>query len=178
MPLQIKFEPIVMKRGNYPVDIVDRLEREFGDALGGPIRRALIKSFEARVIGWQHRPSFGSLGGVKFRDRGGPGNLTGMSITIGPKGTNKRFWVFVSVGTKPHLILPRRAKFLRIRGGYQPHTRRGRFGGAGLYIGDVVFAKSANHPGIAPRGFERDIADENAGFIFRTLSMALARAVR
>lgn len=178
MPIQIKFEPIVAKRRNYPVDIVDRLELFMGDALNGPIRRALIKSFEARVIGWQHRPSFGSLGGVKFRDRGGPGNLTGMSITIGPKGTNKRFWVFVSVGTKPHPISPKRGKFLRIRGGYQPHTRKGRFGGAGLYVGDVNFVKFVPEQHIEGRGFERDIADENAGFIFRELSLALARAVR
>lgn len=179
MPVEIRFEPIVRKNDKFPVNIADLLEREIGAVMTGPIRARLENSFEYRVSGWKHRPKFRSV----FNRRAYKGNLTGFSLTTGPFGTNKRFWIFVSAGVKGRRIVPKRAQNLRIRGGvggYSPLTGTGdRYGGLGIYDDTATFrSRGVNWPGIEARHFERYIADENRIFIFQILQAAVERATR
>ncbi|RMG89649.1 MAG: hypothetical protein D6706_21000 [Chloroflexi bacterium] len=67
--------------------------------------------------------------------------------------TDKRF-VFVDAGTRPHTITPKRSPLLAFRSEYVakttprvPDPRPGRSGG------QMVFAKSVQHPGIQAREF-------------------------
>src|SRR5574337_1312819 len=108
MPLQIRFEPILPRRSNYPVDIVGKLEAEVSNALNGPIKDRLEKAFEKRVSGWKDRPDFKS----KMNRHASALGLTGFSLTVGPFGRNKRIWVFVSTGTIAHPIYRVRVKVL------------------------------------------------------------------
>ena len=57
-------------------------------------------------------------------------------------GTDDEIFGYVDEGTKPHVIVPRKAKVLR----FNPHGGNGASGGA-------VFTKRVNHPGTAPRDY-------------------------
>jgi hypothetical protein len=178
MPVTFKFVPILPKRHNYPLDIVDRLEQEVEGTLNGTIRRSLELSFDRRVSGWKNKPGFKST----FNRRTRKGALTGFALLVAPAGKNKRLWVFVSGGVPQHTIIPRRRKLLRVRGGiggYAPLTEPGdRYGGVGGYIEDMTFyARRVNHPGIKPRSFETYIAKENEALVVMELTKAVARAL-
>lgn len=65
-----------------------------------------------------------------------------------------KIYEYVDKGTRPHIITPKRARFLSFRGGYKAKTSPGvitsRSGGAS---GKRVFAKLVHHPGSEARDF-------------------------
>lgn len=179
MATTIRFDPILPKTGNFPLNIADRLETELGGAMNGIIRRSLKSSFEARVAEWQKRPGFKST----FDKRTRKGGLTGFSLKVEPFGPNRKIWIWVSAGTKEHRIPKAGRKRLRIRGGiggYSPKTRPGnQYRGTGYYNeSGTFFAYTVKHPGMEPRMFEKHIAEENTRLIVNEITQAVARAMR
>jgi len=72
-------------------------------------------------------------------------------------------------GVKPRIITIKRSRYLAFRERYVPKTRRGgRFGGAGVSTGKMVFRKVVKNPGFKPRKFtkkiNRDVEREFADF--------------
>lgn len=99
-----------------------------------------LKDFEATTATWEHKPAFTMK---KFGD--------GYEI-----GTRDEIYGYVDLGTRPHIIRPRRAKRLRFSPGSRAKTSPGRIGSSSGKGGSgAVFAKQVNHPGNKPRGFSK-----------------------
>lgn len=179
MPTQLKLEPIVPKRKDFPVNLYSNMEKYLSTAMNGVIRQRIEGSLYLRTVLWTHRITFKST----FNTRASALGLTGVSLVTVPFGTNKRFWVYVSAGVKGHPISPKRKNLLRIRGGvggYLPHTKPGNYkGGPGKYNDSATFyAKYIRQwPGIEPRDYEKYVVDENRVFIVKTITAAIDRAL-
>lgn len=175
MPVKIRIESILPKRSNYPADIIPKVMSAMEAALRGPVKHRLVREFEGRAAGWEHKPAFKE---TSFRS----GSQL-MSITVGPFGNNKRIWVFVSSGVPRHRIPKAGRTRMRIRGGrggYAPHTTTTGSTGRGSSYDEsaTFFAYEVDHPGIQARNFEADIANKAEGYIVGVLALAFSRAVR
>ncbi|MGA5202815.1 hypothetical protein [Streptomyces variegatus] len=96
----------------------------------GPARRKLEERTR-RVAGIAEDRAPGSMGDyVTWTVEEGPGGLQGIVRCDHPAVR------FVLDGTRPHIIVPRRAKALRFQG-----------------RGGIVFAKRVRHPGTRPNDF-------------------------
>lgn len=108
------------------------------------VAREMKKDFEKTTETWEHKPKFESLVSQA------KGQLTVLA------GSDDPIYRYVSEGTRPHLIFPRRAKALHFFGTYTAKTVPGvlgsRSGGPG---GDEVFSKYVAHPGTEPRHFDQ-----------------------
>lgn len=75
---------------------------------------------------------------------------TDATLLAGPSGSKHgaQKWVWVNDGTKPHVIRPKKASFLRFRTGYQRGSSPGSMGvRASQTTGPWRSAKAVNHPG-------------------------------
>jgi hypothetical protein len=102
------------------------------------------KDFESSTATWQHKPIF----------------------TIEPHGsdfvvgTTDEIYGYVDAGTRPHVIVARRARVLRFAPGGSPKTTPGRVTASGGSKGSgAVFVKRVNHPGTKARLFTKQIAE-------------------
>lgn len=72
-------------------------------------------------------------------------NQPNPAVSYGPNGGSvviaKRVYIYQDAGTRPHVILPRRRRYLRF-----------------VANGRTVFARRVRHPGNAPRFFSRQVA--------------------
>lgn len=175
MPVNIRVEGIFPKRSNYPADIIPKVMSEMEAALRGPVKHRLVREFEGRAAGWEHKPA--------FKETGFHSGSRIMSITVGPFGNNKRIWIFVSGGVSRHPIPKSGSTRMRIRGGrggYSSHTTAtGSTGRGSSYDESATFyAYNVDHPGIKARNFEADIADKAEGYIVGVLALAFSRAVK
>lgn len=104
------------------------------------------QDFEKTTQTWDHKPKFETLVSLS----GGPTVLV---------DTNDEIYHYVSEGTKPHIIRPKRARSLAFPGVYNAKTTPGvleaRSGGSS---GDMVYTKEVRHPGTQPRKFDELIA--------------------
>lgn len=178
MAVEVRVEPILPKRKDYPLDVANRVEREVGNVLRGYVQSTLVQAFYRRMIGWKEKPDIRGT----FNRRAYKGNLTGFSLTVSPSGRNKRLWVFVSGGTPPHIEPRGGVKLMVIRGGvhgYRPRTMPGDYyGGPGDYDDAGTFrARQINHPGIEARQFEKHIAETNTDDFVNRITAAVARAL-
>ncbi len=148
---------------------------QVGDFLDSDIKPELIKRFERVTSNWDHKVDFKAR---KFV------NTKRVMIRVFPAGKNKKIWIFVSGGTRPHKIRPRKAKRLAFvsggPGSYKPKTKAvGKFGGPGVVVGgSPVFAKEVNHPGNEGRGFEKTIAEDYKPEYARVMENAFRRIIR
>lgn len=94
-----------------------------------------------------------SIKGLVVGGFGGVGAPTGRVIANAP------YAKFVEEGTRPHLILPRRAKVLRF-----------------VQNGVVRFARGVFHPGTEPRPFMKDAAERTVPVFERLSREAFIRA--
>jgi hypothetical protein len=176
--ISIKFQPIKRKDASYPSNIMLSAEREFSNALFGPILHILTGAMVLRTLGWKTSPSFGS----QFDTRARLGGLTGWQLTVKPSGPGATLWGYVSLGVKARPIVPRRRKLLFIHGGvggYSPRTNaQGLYAGPGTYnTGSSFYARRVNWPGIEPRAFEADIKKIHEGEIVGILAQAWEAAL-
>lgn len=75
--------------------------------------------------------------------------------------TDNKIFKFVNDGTKSHVIVPRRARALRVKFGFTPKTRyKDLNSSAGGYQGPFVLRKFVSHPGTAARDFTGALADK------------------
>lgn len=107
------------------------------------------QDFEKTVATWKNKPKFEVLVSL---------TKPGPTVVV---DTNDPIYRYVSEGTKPHVILPKRAKALAFKGTYTAKTVPGviesRAGGSG---GADVFSQGVLHPGTKPRRFQKLIADK------------------
>lgn len=100
--------------------------------------------FEQTVATWKHQPSFTIQ----------PDGAAGFMV-----GTDDEIYRYVDEGTKPHVIVVKRARFLRFAPGGQPKTSPGRLTSAPGAAGNgAVFRKRVNHPGTKARLFTQQLA--------------------
>lgn len=175
MPVKIQIEGIFPKRANYPADIYPKVISALESALRGPVKQRLVREFEGRAAGWEHKPA--------FKETAFHGGSQLMSITVGPFGNNKRIWIFVSGGVQRHRIPKSGRTRMRIRGGirgYSSHTTAAGSTGRGSSYNDsaTFFAYEVDHPGIQARNFEADIKRTSEGYIVGVLALAFSRAVQ
>lgn len=117
--------------------------------------------------------------------------VTKKAITVGfyaVGGKGKDIWKWLTEGTglygpkhKKYPIVPKKAKVLRFRTGYQPKTRPGAGGqykGPGIATGEIVHTKKVMHPGIRPRPFPKVISRWYTPKFRRHIENAMRRAIR
>lgn len=102
------------------------------------------QDYEKTVSTWNHKPRF-------YTTRRGNDWFI---------GTKDEIYGYVEMGTKPHTITVKRAKFLRFfAGGFQPKSRVNWIGsGPGRRASkNFVQKKSVQHPGTKARNFSKEI---------------------
>ncbi len=103
-----------------------------------------------------------------------------VTTTVYPQGL---IYKFVTGGTRRHIIVPKRAKFLRFMwggfGSYVPKTRPGgQYGGPGQVVnGTMQHRKRVNHPGNAARRFEYEIAKDYQPKFEKLMQDAIKRGI-
>lgn len=108
-----------------------------------------LRHFGQTVQTWDHKPSF-------ERTREWVGDTMAVSV-----GTDDEIYTYVSQGTKPHIIRPKRAKRLSFQTGYRAKTRRRVLSSsAGGPYGERVTAGIVRHPGTEAREFGEEIAEK------------------
>lgn len=93
-------------------------------------------------------------------------------------GTDNVIFNYVSGGTRPHLITPKRSKFLVFRSGFTPKTSpRTIKVGQGSSSGPLVRAKAVKHPGTKARRFEAKILVRYQDVLPGVMQAAVNRAL-
>lgn len=104
----------------------------------------------------------------------------------GAVGTNEAIYEYVTRGTRPHLITPKRSKYLVFgQGTYRAVTTPGVLGsrrvGRGLVgqggVARPVFTKKVQHPGTKARGFEQLVAKQLQPVLERNVTAAIMKSV-
>lgn len=118
----------------------------------------VVKAYKAVVNNWRGKPGF------KYKVGSGAKQVY---LRIEVTGTRRNIanWNRIDkTGARPHIIRPKRAKFLVFAwggpGSYAPKTSPSpaRFGGSGRVTnGRIRFFKQVNHPGFKPRKFSEAI---------------------
>lgn len=115
---------------------------------GVEIGRGIRTDLEKTTRTWKHKPIF--------------------TIHIETKGdalvsvyTDNLIYYFVSHGTEPHIIKPRRKKFLAFGVPFQAKTRVRWIGSRNGSRGKLqVFSKGVHHPGTEAREFDKVVSDK------------------
>lgn len=137
MPV-LKLVPIKTKKGFLDPKKYQRALKDARDEA----ELGVIADYKKTTATWNHKPPFYS---VQARE----------SIII---FTPDRIYEYVSGGTQPHLILPRRAKVLRYRSKFRPKTRPQVISSSqGARSGRVIFSRGVIHPGTKARLFHETI---------------------
>ena len=154
---------------------VDAVRRELERTIDEKVKPLYYKRFKEVVANWSSDVDF------ELRKFIRP---DGISLRVYPRGEDAKIWVFVSHGTKRHTITAKNAPFLIFvwggKGSYVPKTTSGGgFGGPGIVMGGkVVGAKRVNHPGNAPRDFEKRIQADLQPECRYIMELAWRRGIR
>ena len=138
--------------------LLERLPRQLDKALDEEAQ--LIKAdFAKSTGGWSTAVNFAITSGSFSRK----------------VGTTNRIYGFVNEGTPPHMIYPR-GKFLFFGVPYTAKTRPGNLesGGGGSRGDTPVFAREVQHPGTAPRKFNKLIADKAQPRFYKRIKQAIS----
>lgn len=137
----LKLKPIKPKADPLNVAAIERTVKAVMQEAADDAKSDLEKTTE----GWQHGVSFEAIP-----------DKTGFIV-----GTADEVWNYLDQGTKAHEIRPRRATRLRFQTGYKAKTRpRVLASGGGGASGDVVYAKSVQHPGTEAREWSETVAEK------------------
>lgn len=162
----VAMRAITPKRRNHLVavgrTITQSMDREL-DRLA----RGVLADFHRVTATWSHRVAFKV---EKFKR----GFARGRRVY-----TDDKIFKYVEFGTRPHVIVPRRAKLLRFQTDYQAKTKPGRLtSGPGGARGPTVFARAVSHPGTEGRHFRKTIKKKWEPRVTRRLRGAVKVAVR
>lgn len=119
---------------------------------------------------WRHKPKFTQtfVIGVYL-----------MIATVQPSGENRKYWLWVDRGTKPHIIQGN--PYLRFRTGYQARTSAGpppkSNVGNGTASGGHVTKQTVQHPGTKARRFGREIAKLESSFFVQEIEDGVRRGL-
>lgn len=148
---------------------------ELASAIDAEVKPDLLAYFERVTKSWRNDQTFVAKKNITQKS---------VSVNVYPTGPNAQIWKYVSGGTRPHIIMPRRARALRFEwggpGSYKPKTTTGGgYRGPGVVVGGkTVFRAWVKHPGNKPRRFEQHIARWYAPQFRRTMDNAVARGLR
>lgn len=131
------------------------------------VGKGMLQTFQAITADWKTKVVFA----VKVEFTGG-----NASVTV---WTDNEIYGYVTEGTKPHIIVPIRARMLRFQTGYRAKTSPGsiRSSGGGA-SGGVVYARVVHHPGTKARKFERNVVKRYQDVLPAVVQMAIAQALR
>jgi hypothetical protein len=116
---------------------------------------------------WDHKPKFD----ITITQQG--------ENYIVAVGTDDLIYLFVSEGTKPHIIQARRAPYLAFQGGYRAKTRVGIIGSnPGGGFGPTIFAQTVHHPGTKARKFIANIQKRRQITMLQEGTQAVAKVNR
>ena len=108
--------------------------------------------FERTVKTWRDKPQFDPVHNKPLQRT----NMIYVETT-----TTQLTYKFVVDGTKPHTIVPRRAKMLRFPGTFYPKSIPGLIDSAPGFSGPPIeYRNSVQHPGVEARHFDRSIRDK------------------
>ena len=108
------------------------------------VARAVERDYKETVKTWETKVEFETIISL----RGGKAEFL--------VGTSSKIYEYVDKGTRPHVIKPKKAKFLRFQSGYRAKTTPGVISsGSGGRSGDVVYSKGVMHPGTKARNFSK-----------------------
>lgn len=167
--------PIVFKAKLAKVENLSAILTEVKRTHETQVQRDLSAYFYLVTGTWKHKPK------ISARTALMPNQIV---TAVRPTGENEKIWTFVTLGTKPHPIKPRRAKFLRFMwggpGSYVPKTRPpAQYGGPGVVKnGTMQYRKSVKHPGSKGRFFEKKIMKEYRPKYRILMREAIKRGVR
>ncbi len=153
MPLLLK--NIRSNKRKASLSELDSIARKMiADSLDKQIKPALVTSHNKIVEGWKNKPTFQTRKYIRS-DK--------ISMTVFPTGEAAKIYTYVDQGTKPHLIIPKNAPYLKFRTGYSPKTlpnpaRLVLHPQGGKSTGSWVTAKIVHHPGSEARKFSETIA--------------------
>lgn len=120
------------------VKIPTRALRDAGNRIGDKLKKLLQQPTST----WQHKPRMNKSVAVS--------NSTA-TIVI---SVNDEPYIYVSLGTRPHIIAAKNAKMLRFDRRTTPKTTPNSLtAGSGSKSGEMVFAKAVRHPGTRARNF-------------------------
>jgi hypothetical protein len=123
----------------------------------------ILRDFESTTRTWEHKPAF---------DITITREVDAYSIAA---GTDDLIYLFVSEGTRPHLIRAKRSRYLVFQSGYRAKTRVGIIGSQeGGAFGDTQFAQSVQHPGTKARQFIAKIKSRRQTTLRQLTQQAIA----
>lgn len=132
------------------------------------ISKDMLLDFEVTTAGWEHPVLFERIISI------GP---TSIDILV---GTDDEIYTYVDKGTRPHLILPVRAKALHFQSGYKaksvPNVITSNMNGGPF--GDDVFSKGVMHPGTEARNFDETIRKKWEPIFKRRMQAAMKQAAK
>lgn len=127
----------------------------------------ILRDLESTTRTWKNKPTFD----VTITEQGGNYGVTA--------GTDDEVYGYVNDGTKPHMIRPRRARYLRFSSGYRSKTRPQIIGSQnGGSFGDDIFSRGVNHPGTKARNFVVIIQKRRQKTVEQEISQAIALIAR
>ncbi len=149
-------------------ELDNKIPNEVLKRAGHRIGEQLIKLLLKPTATWKHKPKITKLVRV---------SKSGLVVLV---KINDSPYVWVTLGTSPRYIRPRRAKRLAFKLGYNAKTTPGSLGAAaGGGFGPVVYSMGVMHPGIEAREFHllafEEIKDEALNLIRRELEIELAK---
>lgn len=129
--------------------------------------KAAKRDLEASTRTWKHKPPF-VLTEVET-----PAEYAAVT------GTDDAIFGYVDQGTRPHIIRPRRSRYLRFRVGGRPKTRVGFIGSEPGAAGtDWRTAFFVLHPGVAKRDFIETIRKRRQITLEQEISQGIAKLAR
>ena len=111
--------------------------------------KSVISDFRGATATWEHKPTF-VIRGPFFKKSGGN---SVMWVRVEPS-THIDIFTYVNSGTQPHIIFPRKGKFLSYRLDFTPKTKPGSlYSRPGGKSGPSVRRRGVAHPGTEARNF-------------------------
>lgn len=125
------------------------------------------EDFQKTTKTWRHKPAF-EIRQEERRDS--------LSTWI---GTDHEVYGYISRGTRPHLILPRRGRVLAFRSKFRPKTKPHYITSyKGYYGGDMLLRTHVHHPGTKAREFDLTLAKRWRTRFTIEMRAAVARGAR
>ena len=145
-------------------------EKAFRDAIRKAAKQAgkdIKKDFKKTTKTWKHKPRFETVVAMD----------PNVEVLV---GTDDEIYGYVSGGTKPHLIFPKKpGGMLAFPSSYKAKTRPRVIGStAGGPSGPTVVRPYVEHPGIKPREFDKVIQKKWESPFKRRMERAMRDAAR
>lgn len=157
----LRMKAVIPKKANFKA-VMAEVEKEMK-----AIHKEVDKDFDSTVRTWDNKPKWDK----EFK--AGSNQIRFATMTA------NEIYGYVSGGTKPHRIVPKRAKVLAFPGTFKAKTSPGTIpSGAGGSSGATVYSKGVMHPGTKARNFDEQIRRKWEKPFANRLKTAMSRAAK